>query len=180
MNTHQLNSLTSHLHNFLGVFASNEIPSIKLTEKPKCMIVNLDPSSKPGSHWIAFCVYKKEGKRFLEFFDSYGTKPPLSPVNSWWKMIHNPYRLQSPNSIVCGQYCLYFVKQRLKGRPFKIIIKTLKDKTHPDSFVRSYGKEMISKQHQQEKQTPRENQRCRKAPKCIKHCKTKWFIKCNG
>ena len=57
---------------FLGVFASNELPS-KIPSYPSGLIANTDPNNKPGQHWVA--MFLEESKE--EFFDSYGL-PPIS------------------------------------------------------------------------------------------------------
>lgn len=75
-------------------------------------IVNTDPSSRPGQHWVAFFL-APHGK--LEFFDSYG-RPPTHfgfPLNS--QMLepacfeYNTLSLQADSTSVCGQYCLVFL-----------------------------------------------------------------------
>lgn len=134
MNTHQLNQILGGLSGFVGVFASNKIPPLTLTQKPQCLIVNLDPSWKPGSHWVAVCLRKK---KIFELFDSYGIHPQVV-LGKEWKLTYNPYRLQAPKSKVCGHYCVYFVEERLKGVSFKHIIETLRNKRRPDKFVESY------------------------------------------
>ena len=54
---------------FLGVFASNELPS-KISTYPSALIANTDPCNKPGQHWVAMFFPDEENKE--EFFDSYG------------------------------------------------------------------------------------------------------------
>lgn len=53
----------------------------KLPKKPyqyECGIVNLDSSTGPGTHWVAY--YKN--KRNVKYFDSFGNlKPPLELIN---------------------------------------------------------------------------------------------------
>lgn len=95
-------------HIFLGVFAKDELPVI--TKFPSCFILNTDPRSKPGEHWLAI-YYNKRG--FCYFFDSYGN-PPLyynlnryiaNSSNGWtW----NKQRLQG-DSEYCGYYSLLFL-----------------------------------------------------------------------
>ena len=62
---------------FLGVFASNELPS-KIPSYPSGLIANTDPNNKPGQHWVA--MFLEEGKE--EFFDSYGLPP---------QFLHGPF-----------------------------------------------------------------------------------------
>lgn len=50
---------------FIGVFASDQIPSF---ERGKYAILNLDNSSEPGSHWIAVAKHKDN----IIVYDSFG------------------------------------------------------------------------------------------------------------
>ena len=43
---------------FRGVYAIDEIKSIKTVSYPSSFVINLDPSYKPGSHWVAVYLIK--------------------------------------------------------------------------------------------------------------------------
>ena len=114
MNTHQLNVLASSCPTigptFLGVFASNELPTTA-PSKPCCLIANLDTTEQSGSHWV--CVHFP-ARGLPEYMDSYGFPPLLA---SFRGLLGPSYRynctsLQNPFSAVCGQYCLYYLFQR--------------------------------------------------------------------
>lgn len=137
MNTGQIETSLKHIKSFLGVFPSNKIPSVRPTKDPQCFIANLDPSWKPGSHWIAICVRKIKEKNVLEYFDSYGLFPPVKLDKKRWKVIRNKHQFQKLGSAVCGHYAVFFVKNRLKGKSFKSILNTLKKQSDADGFVRS-------------------------------------------
>lgn len=103
---------------FLGVFSRDYIP--KNVKYPCCFIINTDPSTKPGEHWLAF-YYDKKG--FCYFFDSYGLHPKfynlhtyLTKTSRGWT--YNTKRLQSLNSKACGFYC--FIYLLLKSRNIEI------------------------------------------------------------
>ena len=76
MNTLQLeralkhNTFTKKI--FVGVFAADELPT--LNTFPCGFVANTDPSTEPGTHWVAFYFPSREKG---EFFDSYG-HPPLN------------------------------------------------------------------------------------------------------
>ena len=59
---------------FKGVYALDEIVHIKQKSFPSAYVFNLDPSYKPGSHWVAVCIDRK-GRP--EYFDSFGRPPPI-------------------------------------------------------------------------------------------------------
>ena len=115
---------------FRGVFPSDKIPTVrKLGRKPLGFVCNLDPSNKAGSHWVAF--YFPGGKNGTpEYFDSYGRKASLPSFKRKLgrKYLHNPLVLQSPFSVVCGQYCIYFLLKRAKGVPYRKILASFDPK----------------------------------------------------
>lgn len=91
-----------------NVFAANRIPfRISL---PVFLISNLDPDSKPGSHWIAIHIdINGEG----EYFDSFGRKPcgyhKLFLIRNTKRWIYNNVPLQNRFTSVCGEYCLVYL-----------------------------------------------------------------------
>ncbi|GFY22116.1 uncharacterized protein TNCV_3297601 [Trichonephila clavipes] len=135
---------------FRGVYASDTIPILK---KKSTIVVNLDASSQPRSHWLAF--YHENN--CIEFFDSYGYPleyygegfrdfvPKFSTV-SW-----NCIPFQSPTSNVCGAYCIYFIFKRSQGNSMYSITNTLlhcqKNDFRIFQFVKKrYGVRMIFRQ----------------------------------
>lgn len=110
---------------YLGVFPSDFTPYHQLLSSNdrsliSFCIVNTDPASEPGQHWVAFFRSGKEAP--LEFFDSYGEPPETYgfPLNSsnLNSNITSPIKfssrlLQDYGSSVCGHYCILFLYIRL-------------------------------------------------------------------
>lgn len=121
MNTDQIHRVLSsneHTRNaFLGVFASNELPT-KIRRYPTCFIANVDRSSEPGSHWLAFYLSSPD---HLEFFDSFGHGPYdfPGPISHFSRRFHhvnfNVMRLQSNITATCGHYCIYYLYTKCRG-----------------------------------------------------------------
>ena len=110
-----------------GVYPIDRLPEPK--GYPECVIVNLDPHFKPGSHWMAVYI---DAEGFGEFFDSYGRAPETKQIKKYledncldWTTSNK--RLQSPFTSTCGQYCIYFLYYRVRGRPMKDVVE---DFTH--------------------------------------------------
>ena len=137
MNTEEIENLLRHLAGYTGTFSSNTIPKLKLTSKSKSFICNTDPSYLPGRHWIAMNMYKKGKKNILEVFDSYGTNGKINHSKNW-VIKKNKECYQSPKSIVCGEYCVYFIHKRLLGNSFKNILLSLKNSKNSDKLVKKY------------------------------------------
>ena len=61
---------------FGGVFAADEVP--KIITSPCGFVANTDPSTEPGTHWVAFYFPSREKG---EFFDSYGYPLNIMDLN---------------------------------------------------------------------------------------------------
>lgn len=105
-----------------GVYPLNKIPSPD--GRPECVIANLDPHNKDGSHWIAIHV-DQDGVG--EFFDSYGRQPKKKEFIKYlnknccrWTSVGRA--LQSPFASTCGQYCVYYLFLKVRGVPTREIV----------------------------------------------------------
>lgn len=127
MNTLQIQNLLEKnkttVKLFKGVYPYNKIPK-KLYKKPFFIIVNLDPNTKPGTHW--FCIFcPKFG--CIEVFDSYGDQAVKTNIKAIIRknskknecFIKNIKRLQGDYSDVCGYYCCVFAYYRCKNYSMK-------------------------------------------------------------
>jgi len=96
------------------VCASDQLQLVNT--KQFAIIVNTEPSSNSGSHWV--CFYKPNDSSTIEFFDSYGVKVKyygkyfLQFISKFHKIEQCLSQIQSYNSNVCGMYCLYFLYMR--------------------------------------------------------------------
>lgn len=131
MNTIQLSLDMSRNKNikkyFKGVLPSDGLP--KQIKKPAMIIVNTDPSHKPGTHWTAFYL-PKHGKP--EYFDSIGRSPNLKEFLIFLKkhgksFMRNKRRLQGAFSTTCGQYCGVYLYFRSRGMSFEEFLKLFSD-----------------------------------------------------
>ena len=92
---------------------------------PSANIINSDPSSEPGEHWVAV-YFDKRGRG--EYFDSYGLPPILVGLESYMDVyslsgwIYNRKTLQAYFSSFCGHYCVYFILFRCRGVPLHAIV----------------------------------------------------------
>ena len=124
LDSRQLTWLMGSDDSFLGVFAADQLPFLDSIVRPSGLIVNSDPISKPGTHWLAM-YYGADGHD--EFFDSYG-QSPSSYQKAWIDHLNPGFqysrkRLQSDDTSVCGHYCVYYLKQKRKGSTLDTIVK---------------------------------------------------------
>lgn len=96
----------AHVPNFRGVFMRDKLPA-----KPwhrEAGVVNLDDSSNPGTHWVA---YKKNGN-ISTFYDSYGDLLPPQELITYLRgsnIRYNYDRQQNFGTYNCGHLCLKFL-----------------------------------------------------------------------
>lgn len=116
MNTKEIQKHLCKIHSSLqyNVYAANRLPIY--TQTPTYIISNLDPDTKPGSHWIAIHI---DENGFGQYFDSYG-RPPRRYHQSFLKRNSrqwnfNSNRIQHDWSSVCGQYCLMYLYFKFNG-----------------------------------------------------------------
>ena len=123
MNTLQLeralkhNTFTKKI--FVGVFAADELSD--LDTFPCGFVVNTDPSTEPGTHWVAFYFPSRDKG---EFFDSYGHPPEHygEPFTVYNVETINSHKLQSSWSNVCGHYCIFYLYHKSRGYSMSKIV----------------------------------------------------------
>ena len=125
MDTRQLLSCMEHdkilVKYATGVHPANKLP--KLSALPSCFIANTDTANKKGSHWIAVFI---GADGIGEYFDTYG-RPPRRNFDTYMKkycknVMHNDIRVQGPLSSTCGQFCMYYLCNRVRGRLMNSIV----------------------------------------------------------
>ena len=116
MNTVEIDKKLAAVSQFKGAYACDLLPA-----KPEgdfSVVINTDDSSASGDHWLVLA--RKNGKLF--FIDSYGRhyKDPTFNPNfkklimnyiGKEKAVCNRKWLQRLTSNVCGEYCVYFIKE---------------------------------------------------------------------
>lgn len=133
MNTSQLtcvlncDSFLKHVER--GVLAVDQLQKASIQQYPSAYIVNTDPSSKRGNHWIAFYF---DANKNGEFFDSYGNSPRSYSqtflnflLQNADKYQYNDRKLQSDHSTVCGQFSAYYLMFKARGYSMQEIVDSL-------------------------------------------------------
>ena len=130
---------------FAGVFPCDYLPA-KPTY-PFAIIVNTDPKTKPGKHWIAM-YFDSDGCG--DYYDSYGRQPLPVFEDYLDKHCHrwqsNNKQVQSPFSSTCGQHCVYFLHQRSRNVPMKEIVNQFGSKQmENDEMVKDFVNAVYNK-----------------------------------
>lgn len=104
---------------FGGVYSKNLLP--KIMEENKAYIINVQSSMDGnGSHWVA--TWQLNGETV--YFDSFGETIAALNIERFMKttkqkIIRNSADLQAFNTSSCGEFCVLFCAEALKGHKFK-------------------------------------------------------------
>ena len=126
---------------WLGVFARDQLPKdLQQQTRPWALVLNTDPSNKPGQHWLALFGPRDGGR--IELFDSFGLEPKKYKLDSL-APLHTRIQFQFASSAVCGHYCIYFLYHRSHASSsftehlcsFDSIVECLRKAIDPDNWV---------------------------------------------
>lgn len=115
----------------LRVVAINQLPQYINPTQSAALVVNTDPSYKPGEHWVAL-YYDGVGK--FTYFDSFGLPPRHRELtdfierNSNTPYSYNPHILQDLLSVACGLYAIYFIMVMCRSGNLKLALRHFKSK----------------------------------------------------
>lgn len=121
---------------FKGVYSSDLLPW-RLAKKG-IYVVNTDPSTEPGSHWVVLSTFDLH-KNIVDYFDSYG-KTPIQEVlelllRNGFFCRYNTKILQSSTSNVCGNYCIFFAYFMSYGYSMKEFVALFSDNVQRNDFL---------------------------------------------
>ena len=100
-----------HSARFNGVFSRENLPKMKDRE----YVINLDDKKSKGTSWFLLFIDKNKGVYFDSFGIEYNRQEVLSKIKGK-SITLNIFRIQFDNSIMCGFYCITFIKHMLTGK----------------------------------------------------------------
>ena len=134
-----IDKILATCENYRGTFSKDILP--KTINKNESTVVNLqDYFSGTGTHWV--CLFNDENLNDVEYFDSFGLVPPIEVVEylktANKNIVYNDAQIQNINSILCGYYCIYYIKQRDSGRAANDVLSDFHEK--PTAFNEAFMK----------------------------------------
>ena len=93
-------------------------------EKNQNIIINMDVNGQ--THWCALHIFE----RSAWYYDSFGLEPPMNIIHycNDLKLHVNNIRVQDLQSVMCGQFCIYFLKEIQQHKNEKDIWKHISRK----------------------------------------------------
>ncbi len=110
--------MLSGISGFKGVYSRDTLP-VHMSEN-ETVVINYDTDSGQGTHWVA--AINIPGHDYVYFFDSFGIVPG-DTIQSYLKtsgkqIMFSDAEIQQFDSVACGYYCVYVIKQLHKGVKF--------------------------------------------------------------
>ena len=81
MDTWQILCTLRAVTSFLDIFPSDLLPSSRSILKPRTLIVNADPNTEGGSHWLAIRITPLSSSAY--YFDTYGIVPLVPSIQAF-------------------------------------------------------------------------------------------------
>ena len=112
---------------FGGVYAFDRLARLCCGLPPfhrGAYVYNTDPSSLPGEHWVAVWF---DGRGSVFFMDTFGRAVPsaLARALTDFRIFRSVSRLQGVTTVVCGHYCLYWLRKVARGVPPSSVVADL-------------------------------------------------------
>lgn len=113
MDTYEIYNCLKKYPIFRGVYPSDDLPQVAITEKPCFLVINLDPSYLEGSHWVSVYLTPAGSIQNSFYLDSYGKYPGTPEIVRFLntnaeKWSYNRKILQSVFTDTCGYYSAVF------------------------------------------------------------------------
>jgi hypothetical protein len=126
----EIEEMMSKHEEFGGVYALDEVHEAPFNlDENMGIIINLDTSDLPGSHWVA--LWMDNDEKSWDYYDSYGEDPPVMLMEQiqdiminlapemYYKFRINRVVQQRSNSDTCGFFAMRFLLDRMEGIPYK-------------------------------------------------------------
>ena len=110
---------------FCGVISHDQLNYLP-TPQQGFYVCNTDVSTGPGEHWVTVSWFKRQA---ADFFDSLAKTPTEYSQNFTNFLINNgpqykisSMRIQGPDSVKCGEFCVFYAYHRCKGYTLNDIV----------------------------------------------------------
>lgn len=130
----EIDRIMNKYKDFKGVYALDQVYKVLPLIEPKSeggLILNLDKSGEPGSHWT--CLYFNGGgnKPQICYYDSFGRPPKdetLRDIKNIVKKLDSDKHMklkvnnivnQDKSTVSCGYLCIKFLMDMFRGKSFK-------------------------------------------------------------
>ena len=119
---------------YRGIYPCDQLPDVVI--RPSVIVVNTDPSCRPGRHWICM-FFGPDGHG--EFFDSFGL-PPNRIFERYmdkhcFVWTFNYKQMQSLVSRFCGHYCIWYCMLKFRKVTLYELVRLTSNDTGLNDFL---------------------------------------------
>ena len=137
MNSSQIHQSLNHLPGFIGVYASDQLSSIKKIDNFS-LVVNTDPSHLSGRHWVAIVVRDSTCHVFCSLAEEPCTGNIVSFCRRFQRCFYNATASQSPRENTCAAFAIFVICEMSQGVSFTEVVTHFHRICDDDSYVRGY------------------------------------------
>ncbi|CAH3140185.1 unnamed protein product [Porites lobata] len=124
------------IKHFRGIYSRDGLPK-KI--RKECGIINLDDISGPGTHWVCY----RNLDSVVEYFDPFGLIMPNEALEyfhtgSVKPIVYSMDEIQNRSTVLCGNWCLYYLFERQKGKGILDVIHSPNFDNDNSDFIKSY------------------------------------------
>jgi hypothetical protein len=132
--TDDIDKIMARYKDYVGTIARDQIKHIASNVKPRsrvAFVMNTDPSTKKGEHWVSIYVdARPNGSNSVEYYDSFADPCPPDVLkslkhlvermkpDSFLKFKENRVRHQSASTSNCGYFASRFLIDRFRNKSF--------------------------------------------------------------
>jgi hypothetical protein len=140
MDTEQITCALKDVRSLLGIFPSDLLPH-SIPKKTCTVILNADPHTKSGSHWLA--IHFEPRSSSVYYFDSFGRPPYIPTIQNFLRrncnvQEYNAIQLQGPSITLCGHYCCLFALHMDRGETPKHFVSLYNPGTADDRVAQRF------------------------------------------
>ena len=131
LSTDEIDNMMHGVRGYIGTYPADFLKFMpKRLPKIFSFVMNTDPSTKPGKHWVAIRV-DTLGENVVEYYDSFAEEPSKRFMKQLKKLINtldvpvylklkiNKIKEQNTSTNSCGWFAMSFILNRNSGMPFR-------------------------------------------------------------
>ncbi len=88
--------------NVVGMAPRDKISDYQNMPKNSYLLINLDDSRGPGTHWVML----KRGEKVYTYYDPFGMPPPPQVLENFRPLRYSNEVQQDPDTAYCGVFCI--------------------------------------------------------------------------
>ena len=142
MDSEQISFALRNIAGFSGVYPCDKLCDLATRAAADfSLVVNTDPSTRVGRHWVAIVVRAGVCHVFCSLGEEPRRREIVSFCRRFTRCLYNAQASQSPSEVTCAAYALMVIREMSRNVSFGEIVHHFHTICDDDSHVREYIKE---------------------------------------